>query len=284
MAVLNQFKTVMLLGLLTGLLLGVGFLVGGQQGLLIALIFSVLMNFGTYWFSDRIVLAMYRAKQITHSEAPELFSTVKGIAHLAGMPMPKVYMIPSEAANAFATGRNPAHAAVAVTHGIMRILSKDELKGVLAHEMAHVKNRDILITTIAATIAGVISFIATMAQWSAMFGGFGGRDSNREGGGLVGLLALAIVTPLIAMLLQLALSRSREYLADEIGAKMIHNPLALASALEKLESETKRTPLRMGSEATSSLFIVNPFRAGMFLSLMSTHPPMAERIKRLREM
>ena len=226
MGVENQLKTVFLLSLLMGLLMGVGWLVGGVQGLTIALIFSVLMNFGMYWFSDRIVLAMYRAKEATPHEEPELHRIIREVVHLAGIPMPKVYVIPSEAANAFATGRNPKHAAVAVTHGIVSLLSKDELKGVIAHEIAHVKNRDILITTIAATIAGVISYVAMMARWAALFGGGGGRDRN--GGDIIGLIALAIVTPLIAMLLQLALSRSREYLADETGAKTIHNPLALA--------------------------------------------------------
>ena len=277
----NQIKTVLLLGLLTGLLLGAGQLLGGRQGLFIGLAFAIIMNFGSYWFSDKIVLAMYKAKPIKETDDKELYNLVKEVATLANVPMPKLYVIPASHSNAFATGRNPKHAAVAFTEGILRLLSKDELKGVIAHEIAHIKNRDILITTIAATIAGVISFIATMAQWGAIFGGFG-RD--RDSGQMIQMLALAIITPLIAMIIQLAISRSREYLADETAAKTIHNPLALASALQKLEEGVKHNPLRFGSPSTSSLFIANPFSAKGMLSLLSTHPPMKERIRRLKNM
>ncbi|MBW2978121.1 zinc metalloprotease HtpX [Candidatus Woesearchaeota archaeon] len=278
----NQIKTVVLLGLLTGLLLGVGQLLGGRGGLFIGLVFAILMNFGAYWFSDKIVLRMYRAKEIKENDEPELYRIVKEVAHLAKLPMPKVYIIPTENPNAFATGRNPSKSAVACTVGIMNLLNKDELKGVIAHEMAHIKNRDTLIQAVAATIAGVISYLAFMARWAAIFGGMGGRD--RDGGGMFELLALAIITPLIATILQLAISRSREYLADETGAKTIHNPYNLADALEKLEAGVKRNPLRFGSPSTSSLFIVNPFSGRGFIKWFSTHPPMKERVKRLRQM
>ncbi len=278
----NQIKTVILLGALTGLLLGAGQLLGGRQGLFIGLALAVVMNFGSYWYSDKIVLAMYRAREIKHSDQPELYNLVKEVSQLANLPMPKVYIVPTNNPNAFATGRNPEHAAVAVTAGIMQLLEKDELKGVIAHELAHVKNRDILVSTIAATIAGVISYLAFMARWGPMFGGFGGRD--RDGGNMIELLALAIITPLVATILRLAISRSREYLADETGAKTIHNSYALASALEKLDNGAKRNPLRFGNPSTSNLFIVNPFSAKGFIRLFSTHPPMEERVNRLRSM
>src|SRR3989344_2008939 len=281
MAILNQFKTVVLLGLLAGLLMSVGWLVGGYQGLTIGFAFAIIMNFGTYFFSDRIVLFMYRAKEAKKSEYPDLYKMVAEISKMADIPMPKVYIVPTETPNAFATGRNPKHAVVACTNGIMNLLSKEELKGVIAHEISHVKNRDILIQTIAATIAAVISYVAMMARFAAIFGG--GRD-DRDGGGALEFLLLAIVTPLIAMLLQLAISRSREYLADETGARTIHNPNALASALAKLESGVARNPMRFGSPATSSLFIVNPFSAKGLIGLLSTHPPMEERIRRLKGM
>ncbi|MBR9692275.1 zinc metalloprotease HtpX [Candidatus Woesearchaeota archaeon] len=277
----NQIKTVLLLGALTGLLLGAGQLLGGRQGLVIGLIFAVVMNFGSYWFSDKIVLMMYKAKEVKESEEPVLYGLVKEVADLAKLPFPKVYIIPTENPNAFATGRNPKHAAIAVTNGIMNLLNRDELKGVIAHEMAHVKNRDILISTIAATIAGVISYLAFFARWGAIFGGMG-RD--RDSGNMFELLALAIITPLIATIIRLAISRSREYLADETGAKTIHNPYALASALEKLHNGVKRNPLRFGNPSTSSLFIVNPFSARGMMKLFSTHPDVHERIKRLEEL
>lgn len=279
----NQLKTAVLLGLLTGLMLAAGYLLGGQNGLLIGLILAILINFLSYWFSDKIVLFIYRAQKVTPSQQPELYSIVKEVSSEFKLPMPKVYIIPTENPNAFATGRSPKHAAVAATDGILKLLTKEELKGVIAHEMAHVNNRDILIQTIAATIAGVISYIAMTARYAAIFGGYGGNRDSRSSG-LLGILFLSIVTPLIAALLQLALSRSREYLADETGARTIHNPKALANALEKLEKNVKLNPLRFGSPATSSLFIVNPFSAKGMISLLSTHPPMDERIKRLRNM
>ncbi|MFO8016591.1 MAG: zinc metalloprotease HtpX [Candidatus Woesearchaeota archaeon] len=277
---MNQFKTVVLLGLLTGLLLGVGWLLGGYQGLTIGLIIALTMNFGSYWFSDKIVLKLYGAKEADKREHKELYSIIKDISKKAGLPMPKVYIVPSSTPNAFATGRNPKHAAVACTQGILSLLSREELKGVMAHEMSHVKNRDTLIQTIAATIAGVISYVAIMARFAAIFGG--GRDN--DGGELFYLIALGIITPIIATLLQLALSRSREYLADETGAMLAGDPEHLASALEKLHNGVKKNPMRQGSAATSSLFIVNPFSAKGLTSLLSTHPPMSERVKRLRGM
>ncbi len=283
MAVGNQIRTVVLLGLLTGLLLWVGNLVGGMQGLTIALIFAIVMNFGSYWFSDKIVLAMYRAKEVKESDEPELYGIVADVAHLAGIPIPKVYIINAPFSNAFATGRNPRHAAVAVTRGIMDLLSKDELKGVIAHEISHVKNRDTLIQAVAATIAGVISYVAFMARWAAIFGGFGGRD--RDSGGLE-LLVLAILTPILAAIIQMAISRSREFLADESGAKLLHSGYGLADALEKLEGSTQRFSLRPSSttQTTAHLFICNPFRGGGLFKIFATHPPVKERVKRLRSM
>ncbi|MBI4150336.1 zinc metalloprotease HtpX [Candidatus Woesearchaeota archaeon] len=279
----NQLKTTILLASLTALLLFVGRLLGGYTGLIIGLAFAVLMNFGAYFFSDKLVLAMYRAKLVSQKEAPDLHKTVKEITHIAGLPMPKLYIIPTTTPNAFATGRNPKHAAVACTEGILKLLNKDELRGVLAHEVSHIKNRDILVQTVAATIAGVISYIASMAQWAAIFGGFGGRD-NDNGPNMISLLVLAILTPLIATIIQLAISRSREYLADETGARIIKNPQALASALGKLDGEIKHNPLRFGNPTTASLFIANPFSARGMVSLFSTHPPMEKRIARLNEM
>jgi len=277
---INQLKTVTLLALLTALALWFGSIFG-NNGLIIAVIFVLGMNLVSYFWSHKIVLMMYRAKEASESEYPDLHKTVREISHLANVPMPKLYIIPSEQANAFATGRNPKHAIVACTHGIMKLLSKDELKGVLAHEISHVKNRDILIATVAATIAGVISWLASMARWGAIFGGFGGRDDNNN---IISLLVLSIVTPIIALIIQLAISRSREFLADETGAKTIHNPYALASALEKIEASVHHHPLKFGSPATSSLFIANPFKGKGLMNLLSTHPPTEERVKRLRSM
>jgi len=276
----NQIKTVILLGALTGLLLGAGRLLGGRNGLFIGLAFALVMNFGSYWYSDKIVLAMYRAQPVKKSDHPELYNLVKETSKEANLPMPKVYIVPSNASNAFAAGRNEKHAAVAVTAGITQLLNKEELKGVIAHELAHIKNRDTLIQAVAATIAGVISYLAFFARFAAFFGG--GRD--RDSGGAFELLALAILTPLIATILQLAISRSREYLADETGAKTIKNPKALANALHKLHIGVKHNPLRFGNPSTSSLFIVNPFSARGLISLFSTHPPMEERIKRLESL
>lgn len=268
---------------MSGVLLGVGHLVGGMQGLTIAFAFAIIMNFGSYWFSDKIVLAMYRAKPVTAEQAPKLYSVVQEVSQQAGMPMPKVYEIPSENPNAFATGRNKNHAAVAVTHGLLRILERDELKGVIAHEFAHIKNNDMLIQTVAATIAAVISYAAMMARWAAIFGGFGGRD-NDNGGNIISLLVLTILTPILAIIIQMAISRSREYLADETGARFIRNPFSLADALEKLDSAKFKHPMKIGNDATSSLFIVNPFKGEGMLSLLSTHPPLKDRVKKLREM
>lgn len=280
MGAINQIKTVVLLGLLTSLLLWIGSF-WGRSGLIIGLVFALIMNFGSYWFSDKIVLKMYKAKEVSESREPRLWGIVKEVSHLAGLPMPKVYVVPSGAMNAFATGRNYDHSAIACTEGILKELNESELKGVIAHEMSHIKNRDILISTIAATIAGVISYIAMMARWGAMFGGFG-RD--RDGGNMIQLLVLAILTPIIAMILQLAISRSREFLADASAAKILHNPHGLISALEKLSAGVKRHPLRLGNQATSSLFIVNPFKAKGLMGLFSTHPRMEERISKLKEM
>ncbi|MBI2664764.1 zinc metalloprotease HtpX [Candidatus Woesearchaeota archaeon] len=277
---INHFKTAILLAALTGLMLGIGQLFGGRTGLTIAIIFALIMNFGSFWFSHKIVLAMYRAKKADEHEYSELHQIVSEVAQQAGIPKPQVYIIPAENANAFATGRSHKNAVVACTVGIMNLLSKEELKGVIAHEISHVKNRDMLVTTIAATIAGVISYLAMMAQFAAIFGG--SRD-DRNGSNMIGLLAMAIVTPIVAAILQLAISRSREYLADSSGAKLLKNGEPLAKALEKLENSASRNPMRMGNQATASLFIVNPFRGGMS-GLFSTHPPLAQRAKRLREM
>jgi heat shock protein HtpX len=279
----NQVKTVVLLTLLAVILIGIGQLLGGMQGMIIGLAFALLFNFGSYWWSDKIVLKLYKAKEADKNEHSKLYSMVDEIRHSAKLPMPKVYIINTPQANAFATGRNPKHAAVAVTTGIMQILNDSELKGVLAHEMGHVKNRDILISTIAATIAAVISYVAMIARWSAIFGGFGGRDNNNN---ILELLVLAIVAPIMAMVIQFAISRSREYLADETGAKLIRDPYSLASALEKIHNNVSKNPFkRMGTtEATSHLFIANPFRGKSFLKIFSTHPPMEERVKRLRAM
>lgn len=277
----QQIKTVIFLGFLTGILLIIGYLVGGQQGLFIALMISVLINFFTYWFSDKIVLLMYRAKKAEPKSDRELISLVKEVCKHADIPQPKVYVIPSEHANAFATGRSKKHAAVAVTKGIMNLLSRDELKGVIAHEIAHVKNRDILISTIAATIAGAISYLAFMARYAGLFGG---NDREGRGGNIIGLILLGIIAPIIALIIQLAISRSREYLADSTGAKIVKNPNGLASALKKLSENAKTNPLRFGNSATSHLFIVNPFSARGLIHLFSTHPPLEERIKKLNEM
>ncbi|MFW5991518.1 MAG: zinc metalloprotease HtpX [Candidatus Nanoarchaeia archaeon] len=278
---INQFKTFVLLALLTGMLLFVGQLLGGAFGLGLAIVIVVGMNFVSYFWSDKIVLKMYKAKHVTLNSYPELYGMVKEVAQQAKIPMPKVYIIPSSQANAFATGRNPKNASVACTEGILSLLTKNELKGVLAHEISHIKNRDILIQTVAATIAGIIGFVASMARWSAIFGGFGGDD---DGGGLIGLLVLAIVAPLMAVVIQLAISRSREYLADETGARIIHDPKSLASALEKIHDSAKKNPMRFGSPSSSSLFIANPFKASGIVNLLSTHPPVQQRVDRLNKL
>ncbi|MDO8656104.1 MAG: zinc metalloprotease HtpX [Nanoarchaeota archaeon] len=281
----NQLKTVLLLGLLTSLFLVIGAFFGGKTGLLIGLLFALGMNFVSYWWSAKIVLWMYKAKEADTKEYVHLYDTVREIAHTAGLPMPKVYIVETPQSNAFATGRNPEHAVVAVTTGILQLLTKEELRGVLAHEMGHVKNRDILISTIAATIAGVISYVAMIARWGAIFGGFGGRDGER-GSGILELIVLGIIAPLMAMIIQLAISRSREYLADETGARLVKDPHALASALEKIEKNVAHHPFQaVGStQATAHLFISNPFKSGAWLSMFSTHPKTELRCKRLREM
>ncbi len=279
----NRFRTTLLLAALTVLIVWIGRLLGGPQGMAIALVFAVVMNFGSYWFSDKIVLAMYRAQPVDEREAPELYNMVRELAASAGLPMPKVYIIPSETPNAFATGRNPEHAVVAVTEGLLRLLSAHEVRGVLAHELAHIKNRDILIGTIAASLAGAIMFLADMARWAAIFGGFRGSDDEGEGaGGLIGTLILAIVAPIAAMLIQMAISRSREYLADETGARIAGHPESLASALEKLAVASQRIPMVEAKPATAHMFIVNPLSGRSLVNLFSTHPPIEERIRRLR--
>jgi len=282
---MNSLKTALLLSLLTVLLVLMGDALGGRGGMMIAFVMALIMNFGSYWFSDKIVLRMYNAQEITRSDNPAFYGMIERLATKAGLPMPRVYIIPDQSPNAFATGRNPSHAAVAATEGILRILSPEELEGVMSHELAHVKNRDILLATIAATFAGAISMIGNMLQWGAMLGA--GRGDDEEGGGIggmIGSLAMAIIAPIAAMLIQMAVSRSREYLADSTGAKICGKPLALAAALEKLQSATQLIPMQEASPATAHLFIVNPLTGGGLMSLFSTHPPMEERIARLRSM
>jgi heat shock protein HtpX len=278
----NALKTTLLLGLLTGLLMWVGQLVGGMQGMSLMLVFAIAMNLGSYWFSDRIVLAAYGARELGEQDAPDLFRVVRELAAGAHMPMPRVYLIPSESPNAFATGRSPEHAAVAVTEGIMRLLTLDELRGVLAHELSHVRNRDTLISAIAATLAGVVMWVAQMARWAMIFGGLR-RDEREEGPGGLEALALVILAPLAAMLIQLAISRAREYQADASGAQLSHAPRSLASALEKIGAVSGRVPLSAGP-ATAHLWIVNPLSGNWLARLFSTHPPIEERIRRLRAM
>ncbi len=279
---MNTMKTVFLMTLMMVVLLLIGDAFGGEQGLVMAFLFSLAMNFGMYWFSDKMVLMMYKAQEVTEAESPKLFRIIRKLSTEAQLPMPKVYIIPDETPNAFATGRNPAHAAVAATEGILRLLSDDELEGVIAHELTHVKHRDILTGTIVATMAGTITFLARMAGWAMMFGG--GRRSDRDSGNGFAQLALLILAPLAAVLIQLAVSRSREFAADEGGAKISHKPLELASALRKLERGNETLPLQSAQPATSHLFIVNPLRGRSFMKLFSTHPPIEERIERLEHM
>jgi heat shock protein HtpX len=279
---MNTMKTALLLGGLTGLLMLIGGYFGGQQGMTIAFIFALIMNFGSYWFSDKIVLRMYRAQEVSPSQAPELFTLVRNLTLQANLPMPKVYVIPEDTPNAFATGRDENHAVVAVTEGILRILTREELAGVIAHELAHIKNKDMLISSIAATLAGAIVMLAHMAQWAAMFGG-GDRDREGEGGGIVGLIAMAILAPLAATLIQMAISRSREYLADEGGARISGKPYGLAGALEKLSRAAIAAPMD-ANPSTAHMFIVNPLSGRSLMNLFSTHPPIEERVARLRNM
>jgi len=276
---MNALKTGFLLAALTALLMLIGRMVGGPSGMIVAFGFALVMNAVSYWYSDKIVLAMYRAQPIGEADAPELHAVVGRLTREAGLPMPKLYVVPGEMPNAFATGRNPEHAAVAVTEGLMRILDRSEVEGVIAHELAHVRNRDILISTIAATLAGAIMLLANMARWGAMFGGIGRSDDDN--GGAIGLLAAALVAPLAALVIQMAVSRSREYQADATGAQISGKPLGLANALVKLENASKYVPSQ-ASPATAHMFIVNPLRGGGIGSLFSTHPPIPERVNRLR--
>jgi heat shock protein HtpX len=277
----NRIKTVLLLAAMTAFLIFMGRILGGRSGMYLAFILALAMNFFSYWFSDKIVLKMYGAQEVTPADAPQLHQIVEELAREAGIPKPRVYLIPDDSPNAFATGRNPDHAAVAATQGIMRLLTPTELKGVLAHEIGHVRNRDILISTIAATMAGAIMILADMARFGAIFGG--NRDNEEGGGGILGILVMSIIAPIAAMLIQMAVSRSREYLADETGAHLAHNPESLARALEKLSMGVQRAPMD-ASPATAHMFIVNPLTGSSLMNLFSTHPPIEERVARLRAM
>ena len=279
----NTVKTTLLLGLLTGLFLLIGGGLGGRSGMVMAFGFALVMNFVSYWFSDKIVLASYGAQPIGEADAPVVYRIVRNLATKARIPMPRLYLLPAETPNAFATGRNPQHAAVAVTEGILRIMSEEELEGVLAHELSHVLNRDVLTSTIAATLAGAVMMLANMARWGAIFAGSRRDDDN--GGGLnpIALLVTALLAPIAAMLIQMAISRSREYEADASGARLTRNPQGLASALARLEQASQAIPMD-ASPATAHLFIVNPLSGRAFMNLFSTHPPIEERIARLRAM
>ena len=279
---MNTVKTIGLMVGLMVLLVFVGGYFGGRNGMVLFFGIGMVMNLITYWFSDKIVLRMYGAQEVTEREAPVLYSVTRELASRGQMPMPKVYLIPSAGLNAFATGRNPKHAAVAATQGLVQALNREELTGVMAHELSHVQNRDILIGTIAAAIAGAISMVASMAQWGMIFGGFGGRREDDRGGG-IGAILMIILAPIAAMLIQMAISRSREYQADASGARLCGNPRALASALRKLQMGTMRAPMD-ANPATAHMFIVNPLRGGGFASMFSTHPPMEDRIARLESM
>ncbi len=282
---MNYFKTTILLIALTLLLVWVGSMFGGRQGAVFAFAIAMGMNFFSYWFSDKIVLKMYGAREVSDQESPAYYAIVKELVARAGLPMPRTYIIPTQAMNAFATGRNPGHAAVAVTEGMLNSLSREELRGVLGHELAHVRNRDILISTIVATIAGAVMMLANMARWASIFGGYGGRNDEEEGsgGGGFAILFLAILAPIAALLIQMAISRSREYAADKGGAQLTGSPLGLASALEKLQQAAIVRPMDAG-QTTAHLFIVNPLSGRSFAAIFSTHPPIEERIKRLRAM
>ncbi len=281
----SAIKTTILLGALTGLLILIGGIFGGRSGMEVAFVIALVMNFFSYWFSDKMVLKAYSAQELDAAAAPELYSIVQELAQEAHIPVPRMYLIDTDTPNAFATGRNPHHAAVAVTRGILRICSRDELKGVLGHELSHVLNRDILTSSIAATLAGAIMILASMARWGAFFGGFGGGGDDDRRGGIVELLLMAFLAPLAATMIQLAISRTREYQADASGAHLTHHPLYLASALRKLEAANERMPMDAGP-ATAHLFIVNPLTAeqGIMSRLFSTHPPLEERIRRLEHM
>jgi heat shock protein HtpX len=278
----NVVRTFVLMAALTGLFMFAGQALGGQNGMLFALLMALLMNFFAYWFSDRMAISMSGAREVTVHEAPDLHAMVTDLAGRAGLPKPRVYIIPKDTPNAFATGRDPTHAALAVTSGLLRLLSRDELVGVLAHELGHIKNRDILISSVAAVMAGATSYLATMAQWAMIFGG--GRSDDEDGpGGLIGMLTMMIIAPLAAALIQMAISRSREFQADATGAGICGRPRALAGALQRLEEYNNRLPMRV-NPATAQMYIVNPLTAGSMANLFSTHPPIRERVKRLQAM
>ena len=276
---MNGIKTLVLLTLMTVLLVLVGDWIGGRNGMIYALVIAGVMNFVSYFFSDRIALAMYRAQPVTREQLPRVYDIVERLAQVMHIPMPKIFVIPTDSPNAFATGRNPSHASVAVTQGILNLLDNDELEGVLAHELGHVRNRDILTSSIAATLAGAVTVLARMGAWGAMFGGYGGGDRDRRGGGL-GALLMVILAPLAALLIQLWVSRTREYEADSTGAHLTGNPHALARALQKLDAYSKRIPM-VASPSTAHLFIVQPLVGMSFANLFSTHPPIYKRIERL---
>jgi heat shock protein HtpX len=278
----NWFKTTLLMAALTALIVFAGNLLGGQNGMILAFMIAIGMNFFSYWFSDKIVLRMYNAKEVSPSESPELHQIVAELAQRANLPMPRIFIIPQDSPNAFATGRNPEHAVVAVTEGLLKLMNRDELQGVLAHELSHVKNRDILIGSIAATMAGAIMILASMARWSAFLGGGSSTDSQEGGRGLgaIGLIAMSILAPLAAMVIQMAISRSREYQADASGAGLAGHPNGLANALKKLGTYTKKLPMN-ASPQTAHMFIVNPLSGRSLVNLFSTHPPLEERIERL---
>jgi heat shock protein HtpX len=276
---MNILKTAFLLTALTLFLVFIGEYFGGRNGMILALVFAGVMNFASYFFSDKIALAMYKAQPVTREQAPRLYGIVERLTQRTGLPMPKIFVIPTESPNAFATGRNPQHSSVAVTQGILGLLKDDELEGVLAHELGHVRNRDILISSVAATIAGAVTVLARLGAWGAMFGGYGGRDDRDRGGG-IGALLMLILAPIAALLIQMAVSRSREYAADETGAHITGNPQALASALSKLDAYSRRVPMQ-ATPSTAHLFIIQPLLGMNFGNLFSTHPPIAKRIERL---
>jgi heat shock protein HtpX len=280
---MNTFKTALLLGSLTGLLMLIGGFMGGKSGVMIAFVFAMVLNFGSYWFSDKLVLRMYHAQEVTETQAPELYRMVQSLSLRGGLPMPRVYVIPENTPNAFATGRDEHHAVVAVTEGIMRILNHDELEGVIGHELSHIKNKDMLIGSIAATLAGAIVMLANMAQWAAIFGGVSRDEDEGGAGGIIGLILMAVLAPIAATLIQMAISRSREYLADDGGARISGKPYGLAGALDKLQRASQAIPMA-ANPSTAHLFIVNPLTGGSFRALFSTHPPIEERIARLRNM
>jgi heat shock protein HtpX len=277
----NTLKTFILMAALTALFMFAGQALGGRDGMMFAIVTALAMNFFAYWFSDKLALTMSRAREVSYEQAPHLHALIEQLAQRAGLPKPRVYIMPGTTPNAFATGRNPQHSAVAVTEGLLQLLQRDELEGVLGHELAHIKNRDILISSIAAVMAGAISYLATMAQWAMIFGG--GRDDDEGPGNLVAMLVMMIIAPLAAAIIQMAISRSREYLADATGAKICGHPVALAHALERLEEYNHRLPMKV-NPATAQMYIVNPLAGGTMASLFSTHPPIRERIKRLRAM